>query len=92
MTSNQKRRAIIVLGLSVLVTILFATSLSQMEIKPGLPAPLLEGYHFIVPKSDVSSRIDLPVLTFILRILGITSCIYLLVMLYRIIMGMRLKS
>jgi hypothetical protein len=90
MTSNQKKNAMVFLGVSILITVLLAANLSQMELKPGLPAPLLEGYHIIVP--EVGQRLSFPTLPFILKLLGIVSVIYLLVILFKAIMGMRLKK
>jgi hypothetical protein len=90
MTSNQKKNAMVFLGVSILITVLLAANLSQMELKPGLPAPLLEGYHIIVP--EVGQRLSFPTLPFILKLLGIVSVIYLLVILFKAIMGLRLKK
>jgi len=92
MTSNQKKKAIVFMGLSVLITALFATTLSQMELKPGLPPVLLEGYHIIVPEYAQSDRINLSISPFILRLLGILLSFYLLVIFYNAIMGMRWKK
>ena len=92
MTSNQQKLALIFLGLSVFITALLAASLSQMELKPGLPAPFLEGYQIVLPEYDQSDDITLEVFPFILRFLGILFSLYLMVMLYKVIMGMRLRK
>jgi len=66
MTSDQKKKAIVFTGLAVLITALFAASLSQMEFKPGLPIPLLEGYHIKILDYAQSDRINLSISPIIL--------------------------
>jgi hypothetical protein len=92
MTSNQKKKAIVFMGLFVLITALFAASLSQMELQPGLPPVLLEGYHIVVPEYAQSDLINLSISPFTLRLLGILFTLFLLIMLYTAIMGIRLKK
>ncbi len=92
MTSNQKKKAIVFLGLCVFITTLFAASLSQLELQPGLPSPLLEGDHIVIPDTAQAERINLSVFPFILRLVGILLAINLLVMLFSVIMGMGWKK
>lgn len=80
------------LGLAILITALLAISLSQMELQPGMPAPLLEGYRIIVPEYSQTDPINLSVFHFILRLLGVLSVLYLLLILYRVIMGTSWKK
>lgn len=89
MTSNQKKKAMVFLGLCVLITAVLAISLSQMELQPGLPSPLLEGYHILVPEYAQSDGTDPSIFPLILRLLGILLAFYLLLVLYRAIMGIR---
>lgn len=92
MTSNQKKKAMVFLGLCVFITALFAASLSQMELQPGLPSPLLEGDRIVVPDTARADPINPSVFPFILRLLGILLAIYLLVTLFSVIMGMGWKK
>ncbi len=92
MTGDQKKKAIIYLGLCGLMMILFSISLSQMQLQPGLPSPLLEGSHIVVTGSSQSRLINLPVVTFVLQLAGIVFALYLLAALYSAIMGMSWKK
>ncbi len=42
MTGNDKRKALIFLGLVMIITVMIAASLPQLELQPGLPPPKLE--------------------------------------------------
>ncbi len=80
------------LGLCVIITAIFATSLSQMELEPGQPSPFLEGYHLSTPGSIRSDPINLSVFPLFLRIAGMISALYLLVALYSVVMGIGWKK
>ena len=42
MTSNSRRDTLILLGVVMIVTMMIAASLSQLELKPGMPLPEVE--------------------------------------------------
>ena len=48
MTYSLKRKALILLGLVMLVTVIIAANLSQLELKPGMPLPKLENDQFVL--------------------------------------------
>lgn len=92
MSRKNKQNALIFLGLVVLMTALLATSLSQMEFQPGMPLPALEGREVVIPESAQSRSATLPTNSLLLPILGIILASFLLVMLYRWIMGSTRKD
>ncbi len=92
MTINQKRKVALFLGLSLIVTAVFAISLSQMHLEPGQPSPLLEGSHIVVTQTSQSRLINLPIFTFILQLAGVVIALYLLAALFSAIMGMSWKK
>ncbi len=92
MTSIQKKKAMVFLGLCIFITALIAACLSDMELHPGLPSPLLEGAHIAVPATVSADPINQSVFPFILRLIGILLAIYLLVTLFSVIIGMGWKK
>ncbi len=92
MTRIQKRKLVIYLGLGMLVTVVFAAALPQMELQPGLPAPRLEGYHIVLPETESPTSVDLSTFPFVLRLIGMVASIYLLVALFLAIMGTGTKT
>lgn len=92
MTDIQKRKALLILGLCVMLIALIAMSISQIHLEPGLPSPLLVGSHIVISEMAQSQLIDLPILTFILRLAGIVFALYLLMALYTGILGISWKK
>jgi len=92
MTRANKKKALLILGIAVLVTAGLAVSLSQMELHPGLPSPILEGGHIIVAEPAQSGQVGLPFLSLVLRFIGILGALYLLVVLYQALMGAGWKN
>lgn len=92
MTSGQKNKALVFLGLCVLMTTLLAASLSQMDLQPGLPPPLLESNH--APASEaVQTDREYPFsFPFVLRLLGILVAVYISIMLFSFTMGIGWKK
>jgi hypothetical protein len=87
MTNKGKQKILIFLGLALLLTAVLAASLSQIELKPGLPPPAWEGGRIILPEYAASNRINLQINPFILRLLGILLAAFVLVVLYSLVMG-----
>jgi Domain of unknown function (DUF4129) len=92
MTSDQKKKAMVFMGLCVIITALLAASLSQMKLQPGLPSPSLEGFRILVPVSARSDPVNLPAFPFILRFLGILLVLYFLGTLFILILGVGRKK
>jgi len=74
MTGNTKRKTLILLGVVILITMMIAANLPQLEFQPGMPLPRLEhGQVVAVPiEEDQSVSISAPtfILVFIALILA----------------------
>jgi hypothetical protein len=49
MTDQNKRKALILLGLVMISTMIIAASLSQLDLKPGMPPPKFENNQVVIP-------------------------------------------
>lgn len=87
MTRKGKRQALIFWGLAVLLTVLLATSLSQMVFQPGLPLPAVEGGALLVPDSPTAAPVSFPINSFLLSLVGIALSAYVLAMLVKWVLG-----
>jgi hypothetical protein len=52
MKGSAKRNALILLGLVMVITVIIATSLSQLEFQPGMPLPRLEGKWVVITPTE----------------------------------------
>ena len=48
MTYSTKRKALILLGLIMIITVIIAASLPQLELQPGMPLPRLENDQVVL--------------------------------------------
>lgn len=68
MTDNLKRKTLAFLLLTVIVTVLIAAALPQLELKPGIPLPFLEGSQGALP-SDQTPNVSISIGTFLKAVL-----------------------
>jgi len=87
MDRKTKQKIVLFLGMAVLLTALFASSLSQVVFRPGLPLPAFDAGHLILYETPGSPAVNFQIGNFLLALLGIVVVIYLLVMLYRLLLG-----
>ena len=85
MTYSAKRKTLILLGLVMLVTVIIAASLSQLELQPGMPLPRLENDQVVLAPIEEEPMVVISVneffkVLFILALAG--SMLYLI---YRMI-------
>lgn len=52
MTGNTKRKALILLGMIILFTMIVAASLPQLELQPGMPFPRLQGGQVVAAQIE----------------------------------------
>jgi hypothetical protein len=81
MTSKSKPNALIYMMIVNLGTILLAAGLPQMELKQGLPALSYAGGHITIPENTISSRLNMDIYPFILRLFGILAAVSLIAIL-----------
>lgn len=89
---KNKRNALIFLGLAILLTVLLAGSLSQVEFQPGLPPPVLQGRNLVLPEAPQPLAPVQSADYFRIYLVGIILAVYLLVMFFRWIMGLARKD
>ncbi|HET9907727.1 MAG TPA: DUF4129 domain-containing protein [Anaerolineales bacterium] len=74
MTGSTKRKTIVLLGLVMLLTIVVAANLQQVEFQPGMPLPRLEQGQLVVGAiNDPSFSISAPSFILILIALVLTA-------------------
>ena len=86
MTSNTKRKTLILLGVITLITMMMAANLPQLEFQPGMPLPRLEnGQVVAVPiEEEQAVSISAPTFIFVLIALFLTAVtLYSVVQLFR---------
>ena len=92
MTGSQKRRTLILLGLVVIITMLIAASLTELELKPGLPLPRLENSQVVTTQGEAQPAIAISVNKFFIIVFGL-ACVGLAVyMLINLLRGLGRKE
>lgn len=86
MPEDVKRRAILYLGLAVLLTILIAASLSRARFRPGLPMPVTDGQSLAVALPELPA-IKFQVNTFFFILFTFVLMVLILLTLYRLMRG-----
>jgi hypothetical protein len=86
MTGNIKRKALILLGVITLITMMIAANLPQLEFQPGMPLPRLESGQVVAVsiEEEPAVSISAPTFIFVLIALILTAVtLYLMVQLFR---------
>jgi hypothetical protein len=87
MTSSTKQKVLILLGLVMLVTLLIAASLPQLELQPGMPLPKLEVGQIIVAEREAEPLVTVSVSKFLLIFFGLILGGSMLYVLYQLFKG-----
>ena len=64
MTGKAKRNALLLLGLVMLMTMIIAASLPQLELKPGMPLPKVENNQVVVLPVETEPLVAISVYEF----------------------------
>jgi len=92
MTGSQKRSTLILLGLVVVISMLIAASLSQLELKPGQPLPRLENSQVVTTQGEARPAVAISVNKFFIIMFGL-ACVGLAVyMLINLLRGLGRKE
>ena len=87
MTASTKRKTIVLMGLVILLTMLVATNLQEVEFQSGMPLPRLEqGQLVAVPIADAPS-VSIPAPRFILILIALVLTGATLYTVYQIFRG-----
>jgi len=86
MTASVKRNMLILLGLVMIITVIIAASLPQLELQPGMPLPKLEHDQVVIPPAEAGSfgaiSVDKFIIAFVLLVMA-GSMLYVIVNLLR---------
>jgi hypothetical protein len=86
MTSSAKRMTLGLLGLVMILTIVIAASLSQLELQRGMPLPSVEKNQVVVPSSGLQAAVNLPLVELFKALIALVLAGLLLFAIYRKIM------
>jgi hypothetical protein len=93
MTYNARRRTLILLGLIMILTVMIAASLPQLELQHGMPLPRLENNDQVVlAPAEKGPFIAISISEFIKVIFALGLAGTILYLIYRMIRGTRWKK
>jgi hypothetical protein len=85
MTGNAKRKTLILLGLVMIITVMIAASLPQLELRPGMPLPSVNSNQVVIPPDEQEQPVVLPVSEVFKVILTLILAGLILYLIYRMI-------
>ena len=90
MTGSTKNKTLILLGLIMIITVIIAASLPQLELQPGMPLPRLENSQVVLAPIEEEPLVAISINEFfkVLFILFLTGS--MLYVIYRLTRGRRL--
>lgn len=71
MTGSTKRKTLLLLGLAILLTMLIAANLPQLEFQPGMPLPRLEEGQLVAVPVAAAPFVSISASTFILVLIAL---------------------
>lgn len=87
MTGNTKQKTLILLGVVILITMMIAAALPQLELQPGMPLPRLQqGQLMTVPAKEELS-VSISVQKFILVLIALILTAAMLYSMYQLFKG-----
>ena len=92
MTGTIKRRTLVLLGLIILITIMIAASLSQLELQPGIPPPRLLNGQVVAAPIEENQFLSVSVNKFILILIALLFMGTVLYSIYKLLRGADWKS
>jgi len=85
MTGSAKRTTLILLGLVMLITVIIASSLSQLELRPGMPLPSLNDSQVVILPDEQELPVVFPVSDVLKVLFALILAGLMLYAIYRII-------
>jgi hypothetical protein len=86
MTGNTRRKTFLLLGVVMLITMMMAANLPQLEFQPGMPLPRLESGQVVAAPIEEEPAVSISAPTFILVFIGLiltVATLYSMVQLFR---------
>jgi len=87
MTYSTKLKALILLGLVTLITVIIAASLPQLELQPGMPLPSVENSQVVIAPIEEEPLVAISVNEFVKILLALALAGSMLYVIYRMIKG-----
>ena len=91
MMGSTRRKTVLFLGLAILLTMLLAVSMPQLEFKPGMPLPRLEEGQLVAVPVEAAPFVSISVPTFILVLIALLLTGTALVVVVQLLRGADLK-
>jgi hypothetical protein len=85
MTGTAKRKALILLGLVMIITVMIAASLPQLELQPGMPLPSVNSSQVVIPPGEQEQAVVFPVSEVFKVLLTLILAGVMLYVIYRMI-------
>lgn len=92
MTGSTKRKALILLGLVIIITVVIAASLPQLKLQPGMPLPRLENDQMMIVPVEAEPFVSISVNEFIKVFFLLIVAGTLLYTLYKMLRGATWKD
>lgn len=92
MTGSIKRKTLILLGVVILITMMIAASLPQLELQPGMPLPRLQRGQVVVAPIEEHQFLSISVNTFVTVLIALILVGTMLYAMYQLLRGADWKS
>jgi Domain of unknown function (DUF4129) len=92
MTDNARRNSLILLGLVMILIMIIASSLPQLELQPGVPPPRLENNQVVISPAEAGPIVAITINKIILAFVILLAAGSLLRVLYKSFRGADLKN
>jgi hypothetical protein len=92
MTSNTKRKSLILFGLVTVIIMIIAASLSRLELKPGMPLPSLQGGHVVAAPIEKEPAMAISINKFVVMLFVLILAGSMLYAIYKLLRGADWKS
>ena len=92
MKGNIKRKTLGLLGLIILITMMIAASLPQLELRPGMPLPRLQRGQVVAAPIEEHQFLSISVNTFVLVLIALILVGTMLYSMYQLLRGADWKS
>jgi Domain of unknown function (DUF4129) len=89
MKYGTKRKTLMLLGLVMLVTVIIAASLPQLDLKPGMPLPRLENGQVVLAPIEEEPSVTISVNEFFKVLFALVLAGSMLYLIYKMILGVR---
>ena len=92
MTYSAKRKALIFLGLVMIIIVIIAASLSQLQLQPGMPIPRFSNGQVTAPPGEGDQFVSISANKFLIVLIGLIVAITTLYSIYKLLRGADWKN